>query len=392
MKILYIESGTSGGGSFVSLYQHLKVINRECFHPVIVYLNNNRFIEPVKSLGIPVYVLTDWLYSNQVPSYIIRRVLLKIMVIIESYTSKFYISFLRLAHKPLVSSLERIIFKENIDIIHLNVQINRDLFGLFVAERTNVPCISHLRSMRSGGFDRYRADYANRIASMFIANSNSTKQHWRDLGIDGDKMRVVYNAINKEQIKPINIRSTWKIDKSVRFIGCVGSFAIGKGHGFLLQAFAGFVKLRSDIILLLVGDGPLKEELVRQSIKLGIRDYVIFAGYLDNVQDIIAGFDLLVLPSQTEAFGRVLLEAMQVGTPIVATNVGGIPEVVEHEYNGLLVSYGDEEGLQKALERLLTDKELRSKLIENGHQTVDRFSMKHYTDDLERIYRVVLRE
>lgn len=390
MKILYIESGTSGGGSFQSLHQHLRVINRKCFYPVVVYLNNNRFIEPIRSLGIPVYLLTDWLYSSHVSSYIIRLVLLKMAAIIESHIPRFYIAFLRLAHRPLVTSLDHIVFKEKIDVIHLNVQINRDLFGLFVTERTKVPCISHLRSMRSGGFDRYRADYANRIATMFIANSNSTKQYWKELGVNGDKTRVVYNAINKEQVNPINIRKAWEIDKSVRFIiGCVGTFIEGKGHGFLLQAFARFVKFRSDVILLLVGDGPLREGLFQQTMKLGIRDHIIFTGYSTHAQDIMAELDLLVLPSQTEAFGRVLLEAMQAEVPIVATNVGGVPELVQHEYNGLLVDYGDEEGFQKAIERVMTDGNLRSKLIENGLKTVERYSIEKYISEIESIYETI---
>ncbi len=82
---------------------------------------------------------------------------------------------------------------------------------------------------------------------------------------------------------------------------------------------------------------------------------------------------------------------MQVGTPIVATDSGGIPEVVKHEYNGLLVNYGDEVSLQKAMERVLDDEGLRSKLIENGSQTVDRFSIERYKADLENIYSVVLK-
>jgi glycosyltransferase involved in cell wall biosynthesis len=392
IKVLYIESGTSGGGSSQSLYQYLRAIDRRCFHPVVVYLNNTHYIELIKSLGITVYLLTDWLYSKKSPSYMFR-VLHKMTAIIEKYLPRFYLSFFRITHKTLFASLEKIVCKEKIDIIHLNVQINRDLFGLFVAERTNSPCISHLRSMRSDGFDIFRANYANRIVSMFIANSNNTKQHWRERGIDGDKIRVVYNAIKKEQIKPINIRRTWKIDKRVRcIIGCVGSLASGKGQGFLLQTFARFVELRSDVILLLVGDGEYREELVQQTMRLGIRNSVIFTGCLTNAQDIIANLDLLVLPSLSEAFGRVLLEAMQAETAIVATNVGGIPEVVEHEYNGLLVRYGDEEGLQKAMERILTDEDLRFRLIKNGRQTVDRFSMGNYTADLESIYRTVIKK
>ncbi|MBI5740383.1 MAG: glycosyltransferase family 4 protein [Nitrospirae bacterium] len=390
INILFIESGASGGGSFESLYQHLRVIDRELFNPVVVYLNNNRYIGPVKELGIAVYLLDDWLYKIQVETCG-ELILNRMTGIIGNYMPVFYIPFFRITHRPLLDSIERIVYREEIDLIHLNDQIKRDLFGLFVAQKTNVPCVSHLRSMRSGNFGQRSADFANRYVSAFVANSNSTKQYWEALGIDGDKIQVVHNAISREQIKPVDIRAAWKIDDGVRFlIGCVGSLAGGKGHDFLLRSFAKFAKLRPDVVLFLAGEGLLREELVRQTINLGIRDRVIFTGYLADAKDFIAGLDLLVLPSQTEAFGRVLLEAMAAGTPVAATDVGGVPEVVKHGYNGLLVDYGDEEGLRKAMSELLDDNRLRAGAIENGHKTAAQFSIENYSASLEQIYRDVI--
>ncbi len=389
-NILYIESGPLGGGSFHSLYQHLRIINKDYFNPVVVCLNNNSNIEPLKSLGISVYLLRDWLYDDRITSYK-ELILHKITETVEHCMSIFYITFFRITHKPLLLSLERIIHKENINLIHLNVQIKRDLFGLIAAERTNIPCISHLRSMRSGVFGKYQAGFANRHVSTFIANSNCTKQHWKERGIKDEKIRVVYNAIDHEQIKPEDVRKKWAIDTSVRFIiGCFSNFINDKGHNFLLQAFAGLLKFRSHSVLLLAGHGPLKEELLRKTIALGISQQVIFTGYLTNAVDIIAGCDLLVLPSQNEPFGRVLLEAMMAGTAVVAADTGGIPEVIKHEYNGLLVNYGDEEGLQKAIEKVLIDKDLRSRLVANGHKTLENFSIEQYDTELVKIYKEVI--
>lgn len=389
-NILYIESGTSGGGSFQSLYQHLRVINKNNFHPVVVYLNNNRYIESVKSLGITVHLLSDWLYKKKIATY--RELILhRLTGLFEKYIPIFYLPFFRAAHKPLLHSLKQIVLKEKIHLIHLNTQIKRDIFGVIAAEQLKLPCISHLRSMRSGSFDKYSAEFVNQHVSQFIANSNMTKQYWKDKGIDGEKIKVVYNAINEEPIQPEDIRKKWGIDETIQYIiGCVGTFTEGKGQGFLLDTFARLLKNRSDVSLLLVGDGQLRDTLYQRTLDLGISKHVIFTGYLSKVDGVIAGCDVLVLPSQTESFGRVLLEAMMAGTPIIATNTGGVPEIIDHEQNGLLVTYDDEEGLMMAVEQILSDENLCTKLIENGYQTLRRFGMDRYESDLAHIYTTVI--
>ena len=86
-----------------------------------------------------------------------------------------------------------------------------------------------------------------------------------------------------------------------------------------------------------------------------------------------------------------MLETMQAGAPLVATDVGGIREIVRHDHNGLLIDHGHEEGFAKAMERLLTDKRLRSRLVENGYRTVrERFSIDRYASEIESIYDGVL--
>jgi len=386
-KILFIESGTSGGGSFESLYQHLQVINKNNLRPVVVYLNDNRFVEKVKSLSIPVYILTDYIYSNHAPRYI-RELLRQIAFQIEKYAPVCYLEFAKIAHAPLVRELERLIKKEHVDIIHLNDQPNRDLFGIFAAEKTKVICISHLRSMRSLGFESRRADYANKIVSLYLANSKATKEYWEEKGIDPSKTRVLYNYISNTPIKSIDIRQALDIKAHANpILGCVSNLHTGKGHSFLLKAFNKFVKSHCDAVLLLVGDGPLKEKLVKQARELELQDSVLFVGYKKQVLDIISGLDLLVVPSRSEGFGRVILEAMQVQTPVVATRCGGIPEIVEHEFNGLLVEYGNEKELSKAMIRLIEEEHLRLKVIENAYQTIsEQFDVEHYKSELKTIY------
>ena len=124
--------------------------------------------------------------------------------------------------------------------------------------------------------------------------------------------------------------------------------------------------------------------------KLKVDHAIIFTGYDPRAREIIGGLDLLVLPSQTETFGRTLLEAMAVGTPIVATRVGGIPEVVIHEKSGLLVDYADEDEFVTAICRMLRDESLRSRCVKEGlHRVHTEFSLTAHIRAFEYIYDAI---
>jgi glycosyltransferase involved in cell wall biosynthesis len=98
-----------------------------------------------------------------------------------------------------------------------------------------------------------------------------------------------------------------------------------------------------------------------------------------------------VLPSKKEGFGRVLLEAMGTGTPVIATRIGGMPEIVEHGINGLLVDYGDIEALKKSIIEILEDKLLRKKLIQGGYEVMNsKFRVETYQEKLENVYDTLL--
>lgn len=399
--ILFIDSGKSGGGSAESMYQHLRVIDRQRFRPVVVYLNHHRYVQLVSELGVPVHVLTDWLYSRHIPRYIDEAVfqLRRIALRLNERVPTCYLMFARMIHWPLVSALERLVKRENVDIIHLNTQIGRDLFGLFVAEKTDLICISHLRSTNpvepQSSFNRYTARYANNVVTGYIANSKMTQDHWVAQGVDAEKTWLVHNGTPLVDTKPLDIRKTWAIGDDISFIiGCIAPLRNPlKVDPFLLKAFAHFVERHPDALLMIVGDGPMRDVLAQEARALRINNRVLFAGFQKRVTDIIAGLDVSLIYTAHDSFSRVVLETMQARTPLVATDAGGIREVVQHEHNGLLIDYGNEKGFTKALERLLSDQQLRSRLVENGYRTIqERFSIEHYASEIEQIYMEVLEE
>ena len=393
IHILFLENGVSGGGSFESLYQLVTHIDPERFRPIVVFVNRTAFYDRLKERNIDAFLIKDPVYSIT-SNRLIKGFILKLNALIEKYFSVLGVFFDGLIHFPAITSLERIVERHDIDLIHLNNQSIRDLYGVILARRTRTPCVSHLRSVRTKIANPRKIGFLNHHVSRFIANSSFAQTHWINLGIPSDKITTVYNGIDCIQVEPLNIRREWGISDRFTFIlGCVANLVDSKGHAFLLTAFEQVLKKVPDCLLLIVGDGEHREELVNLSRRLTIQDSVLFTGYDPRARQIIATLDVLILSSFQEAFGRTLLEAMLGKTPIVATRTGGIPEVVQHEYNGLLVDYDDVDGLSNAIVRLLREPMIANDLVENGYSDCkERFQISRHVNTLEEIYRSLINE
>jgi glycosyltransferase involved in cell wall biosynthesis len=148
--------------------------------------------------------------------------------------------------------------------------------------------------------------------------------------------------------------------------------------------------------LLIVGDGPVRIDLEKLDAQLhdrntGQESPVIFAGARQDISRLLGAVDIFVLPSLNEALPIVILEAMAVGLPVVATRVGGVPEIVQDGATGLLVAPGDEAGLLAALNRLAEDTALRAKLADAGRKQVRaQFTIEQMVRNLEIIYEELL--
>ena len=136
-----------------------------------------------------------------------------------------------------------------------------------------------------------------------------------------------------------------------------------------------------------MGDGPVRPILEQEAAALGVKGNIVFTGHQNNAVGILAGLDVSLEMQTKDSFSRVALETMQAGTPLVANDLGGIRELVQHGENGLLIEYGDEESFADTVESVLMDKDLRSKLVENGYKTIsERFSIERYASDMEGVY------
>ena len=168
----------------------------------------------------------------------------------------------------------------------------------------------------------------------------------------------------------------------------IGRLNEAKDHIGLLKAWAKISRVKQGLRLVIVGDGKLRVTLQNMVTEFGIADSVIFLGQLDDIPSIIARMDLMLLPSKREGFPISILEYMAMGKPVIATRVGGVPEIIKHGYNGILVSPEDPNSLSQAILGYLENRKLFKKLADNGKKTVEeKFSTIPLLKKYESLYK-----
>ena len=195
-------------------------------------------------------------------------------------------------------------------------------------------------------------------------------------GFSGRRVTVIANGIDLERYRPDADKGAARrrlgLDPSRRLIACVARFHPVKDHATLIRAFATLAPGRPDVDLMLVGDGPLRGQLERQAAALGVADRVRFLGIRADVPEVLPAADIFALLSVSEAASLTLLEAMACELPTVVTAVGGNPEIVRMDREGLLVPRGDAEAAAGAFLRLLDNPGLAARLGAAGRTRVEQ--------------------
>ena len=202
---------------------------------------------------------------------------------------------------------------------------------------------------------------------------------------------LIYNGVDLQrydhQEACCTLPDEYGMEPGSQIVGVVARLEPEKGHPTLLEAWPGVIRAVPDVYLLIVGEGSRRDALEAQARELRIAHRVVFTGRRDDIPAVTAALDVAVLPSYREAQGLTILEAMALSRPVVASNVGGIPEMVEDGVTGLLVEPRDAQGLTTALVRLLTDHPYADTLGRAGHDLVhDRFCIELMVQAVESIY------
>ena len=169
-------------------------------------------------------------------------------------------------------------------------------------------------------------------------------------------------------------------------VGLVGWLLPIKGPMYLLKAMAQVWKSIPGPELVFVGKGELEDELRKQAMEMGVADKVFFLGWRGDVPEIMQILDVLVLPSLNEGMGRVLVEAMAAGKPVVASLVGGVPDLIKDGENGLLVEPGEVNGLSRAITKLLMDEDIRYEMGQKGKNMSHDFSVESMIAKIDALY------
>jgi glycosyltransferase involved in cell wall biosynthesis len=291
----------------------------------------------------------------------------------------------------------RLVRREGISLIHAH-EFTGNTYGSLVAKLAGVPLVAtvHGKSYYSEQCKRrlaYRA--VSRVATMVAVSEDLKRFITGTVGVPAGRIKVIYNG---QEILPqirqeekARLRGEFGLGENESVVGVVGSLYPVKGHEYLLAAVPQVLKTHPRTKFLIVGrgdlDAPLKEEVKRA----GLEKQVRFLGFREDVAALLSLMDIFVLPSLSEGLSIALLEAMAAGIPVVATNVGGNPELVVDGETGYSVPPRDADALAAKLRLLLGDKCLAKKLGENGQKRVQqKFSLQAMADNYQELYESCL--
>ena len=304
----------------------------------------------------------------------------------------------------IIPKLFRLLKQEKIDILH-SFLFHANIVGRIVGRLAGVPImLSSERIIEIEGKNRLLLNRLTApLADKIIVVSDAVKEFAiRKIGISPSKLVTIYNGVDlskyseKAAAPGVEARKrALDIDLSHRVVGTVGNLEARKGYEYLLQAASLVLTENRErgITFLLVGEGSQRVKLENLAKDLGISSSVIFAGYRDDIPQVLSAMDVFVLASIYEGLPNALLEAMAMGKPVVATRVAGIPDVVADGEMGILVHRRNPHALASAIRTLLVDEERAQEMGYMGRKRVeDAFTVETMVAKTEELYEELIEE
>ncbi len=301
-------------------------------------------------------------------------------------------------------SLWRLIIREKPAIVHTHSS-KAGILGRWAAKMAGVCCIihtphghvfyGHFGSLTSRLFLLMEKLSALITDCMIALTEGEKKDYIELLNLRPASIEIIHSGVDinrymKTRIKIKEKKISLGLNPKKLVVGTVGWLLSIKGPMVLLKAMGRIWQKHSDVELVYVGKGELEEELKTESFRMGVSDSVTFLGWRNDVHEIMPVFDLFVLPSLNEGMGRVLVEAMASGKPVVGSNVGGIPDLIKNGHNGFLVEPGDEIDLSVAIEKVLTDTKMRDEMGRKGKTMARNFGVERMVEKIDDLYATLL--
>lgn len=300
---------------------------------------------------------------------------------------------------PLANMIEayRLFKKHKFDLVHTH-GYRADVLGITLSKLTGTPVIStchgfistdaHLRFYNR--LDRFILRYADRITAV----SDEMKKNLMRNGIKESRIAMIQNAVEKNSNEELFVQNRQKkrklldIQETGIAVGYIGRLSEEKGVKYLLEAHRLLIESAVPAKLLIIGEGPQRKDLEDSVRKAGIEGSVIFAGFKNDIENWLPAMDVFVLPSLTEGTPMSLLEAMALGIPVIASAVGGVPQVINPEKNGILVQPEKPEEIKNAIQVLSRNKTLRNSISKGAQETMEsKYDLKKWINKIETEYR-----
>ncbi|MCC7431676.1 glycosyltransferase family 4 protein [bacterium] len=240
-------------------------------------------------------------------------------------------------------------------------------------------------------FRSYFAKNGLKSCKKIISNSVFVAEKLKLIGVENNKIHVVSGGTDTKQFFPTNknaLKERLKISKDKIIISTIAHLKTEKGLDVALKTISLLIKKVPNILYLIVGEGKERAFLQKEAANLGLEKSVVFIGEIpsNQIQEFLQISDVYLQPSKIETMGRAICEANACGIPVVASNIGGIPSVIQNNQSGLLVEEGDFEEFAKAIQKILADEKLKEKLIFNGLKNADeKFSWEVVGEKIETI-------
>jgi len=388
-RVLIVDQAPNLGGTLFGMYELVRMLDRDRYEPVIAFCEPHPMESRFRDLGAEVVHLIQ---GPPPPRRTMkprddRASLIDGMATLTRYEI------------ACARGVARIIRSQGIDLVHHNNHLPRDRSCVIATALLRTPQICHIHNLRRLAPE---VRFAARFVDRFVYMSKAIERVYLDCGIAPSRGTVIYDGIDVPP--PVDdmeaLRAELRIDASDFVIANIGRIDTWKGHDVFVRAVASLVPRIPRIKGIIAGEvsdiarrAGFDVDLHQLVEELGIGSHVVFAGFRTDVPRLMAAADVVVhSATEPEPFGRVIAEGMIAGRPVIATNAGGVPEIIDDRESGLLVPCGDVTAMADAMAYLHDHPtEARSLAEEGRRRAIERFAPARFASEMMAVYDGVLR-
>jgi len=385
-RILYVDMAPRAAGSLASLEYLLRQLPGH-YHPTLILAEGQRRRQRFAELGVDLVMLpssqgqpvryndgVDRLRQGGVGALMRRQPFLR-----PIWHGVGFLGRIGRRFYPQAKMLARVMAQVQPDLVHLNDRLTVNRGAIWAARMNRLPVVCHVRGWDSwNAFDRW----LDRSVSHYICISGAIADRMADLSVSRDRLTVVYNGLDVNDFPLVAnpaVREKWQTPADAPLVGLIGRIVPWKGQHLFLRAVALLTETNPALHAWIIGEPEVGEDAYAQTLhslaeSLGIAGHVHFLGHQENIPGLLPSLDVLVHASvEPEPFGRVLIEGMAAQRPIVATDAGAVPEIVQPGQTGLLVPPGDAPAMAAAIGQLLTNPVQAAAFGRAGRKRVQRY-------------------